>query len=109
MVAGRGVVVVVVVAVVVVVVVEVVVVVVGVVVVVVFAVVVFAVVVFVVVTRCGRSYASKQREEVGGTYWGGVGGTEGFLASLYICEAAAAGAELVTDFSARLQLGQRED
>lgn len=39
----------------------------------------------------------------------GGGGTEGFLASLYICEAAAAGAELVTDFSARLQLGQRED
>lgn len=50
-VAGRGVVVVVVV------VVEVVVV--GVVVVVGFAVVVFAVVVFAVVTRCGRSYASK--------------------------------------------------
>lgn len=40
---------------------------------------------------------------------GGVGGTEAFLASLYIREAAAAGAELVTDFSARLQLGQQED
>lgn len=60
--AGRGVLLVVVVVVVVVeVVVEVV---------VVFAVVVFAVVVFAVFTRCGRSYADKQREELGGAYWG---------------------------------------
>lgn len=57
-VAGRGVLVVVVLVVVVVVLV-------GVVVVVVVG---FAVVVFAVVARCGRSNASKQREEVGGTY-----------------------------------------
>lgn len=59
-VAGKGVLLVVVVVVVVV----------EVVVVVVFAVVVFAVVVFAVFARCGRSYADKQREELGGTYWG---------------------------------------
>lgn len=59
-VAGRGVLVVVVLVVVVVVLVGVV--------VVVVVVVGFAVVVFAVVARCGRSNASKQREEVGGTY-----------------------------------------
>lgn len=37
-------------------------------------VVVFAVVVLAVGTRCGRSYAGKQREEAGGAYWGGNGG-----------------------------------
>lgn len=41
-------------------------------------VVVFAVVVLAVGTRCGRSYAGKQREEAGGAYWGGM---EGFPAS----------------------------
>lgn len=44
----------------------------------------------------------KRREALTGA------GTEGFLASLRTCEAAA-GAELVTDFSAQLQLGHRED
>lgn len=37
-------------------------------------VVVFAVVGLAVVTRCGRPYAGKQREEAGGAYWGGRGG-----------------------------------
>lgn len=70
-VAGRGVLLVVVVVVVVVeVVVEVVVVVFA---VVVFAVVVFAVVVFAVFTRCGRSYADKQREELGCAHRGNGG------------------------------------
>lgn len=67
---------------------------------------VVVVVVFAVVTCCGRSYASKQREEVGGTYWGG---REGFLPRPHAHEAAAAGAELVTDFSVRLQLVHQED
>lgn len=75
-VAGRGVLLVVEVVVVVVeVVVEVVVVVFAVVVfaVVVFAVVLFAVVVFAVFTRCGRSYADKQREELGCAHRGNGG------------------------------------
>lgn len=74
-VAGRGVLLVIVVVVVVEVVVEVVVVVFAVVVfaVVVFAVVVFAVVLFAVFTRCGRSYADKQREELGCAHRGNGG------------------------------------
>lgn len=43
--------------------------------VVVFAVVVFAVVVFAVFTRCGRSYADKQREELGS--WEALTGDSG--------------------------------
>lgn len=70
-VAGRGVLLVIVVVVVVEVVVEVVVVVVF--AVVLFAVVLFAVVLFAVFTRCGRSYADKQREELGCAHRGNGG------------------------------------
>lgn len=52
-------------------------------------VVVFAMVVFAVFTRCGRSYADKQREELRGTYWGGLVSVQ---ASLHTREAAAAAA-----------------
>lgn len=53
----------------------------GVLVVVVVEVVVFAVVVLEVLTLCGRSNAGKQREEVGGIYWGDEGGWKVSLAA----------------------------